>query len=74
MNLPGTLDSITSIDIMGVLEEIHKLGNTIILVTHEEDIAKHAHRIIRLMDGQVSDDYPNPNIVVVSHKSPATAE
>ena len=56
----GNLDSVTSIEIMSVLEEIHNSGNTIILVTHEEDIAKHAHRIIRLMDGQVSDDYPNP--------------
>jgi putative ABC transport system ATP-binding protein len=53
----GNLDSVTSIEIMGVLEEIHKLGNTIILVTHEEDIARHAHRIIRLMDGQIADDY-----------------
>jgi putative ABC transport system ATP-binding protein len=65
----GNLDSVTSIEIMGVLEEIHKLGNTIILITHEEDIAKHAHRIIRLMDGKVSDDYPNPHIVVVSAKN-----
>ncbi|NVO20604.1 MAG: ABC transporter ATP-binding protein [Bacteroidetes bacterium] len=62
----GNLDSVTSVEIMGVLEEIHKLGNTIILVTHEEDIARHAHRIIRLMDGKVSDDYTNPNIVTVS--------
>jgi putative ABC transport system ATP-binding protein len=61
----GNLDSVTSIEIMGVLEEIHKLGNTIILVTHEEDIAKHAHRIIRLMDGKVSDDYLNNDIVTV---------
>jgi putative ABC transport system ATP-binding protein len=66
----GNLDSVTSVEIMGVLEEIHRLGNTIILVTHEEDIAKHAHRIIRLMDGQVSDDYINPNIVTVSQRNP----
>ncbi len=64
----GNLDSVTSIEIMGVLEEIHKLGNTIILVTHEEDIAKHAHRIIRLMDGKVSDDYLNDHIVTVSSR------
>jgi putative ABC transport system ATP-binding protein len=70
----GNLDSVTSIEIMGVLEEIHKLGNTIILVTHEEDIARHAHRIIRLMDGQVAKDYTNPNIVTVSEKSPAITE
>jgi putative ABC transport system ATP-binding protein len=48
---------------MGVLEEIHRAGNTIILVTHEEDIALHAHRIIRLMDGKISADYLNTNIV-----------
>ena len=59
----GNLDSTTSQEIMGVLEDIHKLGNTIILVTHEEDIARHAHRIIRLMDGQISDDYLNKNIL-----------
>ncbi len=59
----GNLDSTTSYEIMGLLETIHKLGNTIILVTHEEDIAKHAHRIIRLMDGKVSNDYLNTDIV-----------
>jgi len=58
----GNLDSTTSYEIMGVLEQIHKAGNTIILVTHEEDIALHAHRIIRLMDGKVSADYANTNI------------
>lgn len=58
----GNLDSVTSHEIMGLLEQIHEEGNTIVLVTHEEDIARHAHRIIRLMDGQVSDDYVNPNI------------
>jgi putative ABC transport system ATP-binding protein len=47
---------------MGLLEEIHKAGNTIILVTHEEDIAQHAHRIIRLIDGQVESDKINENI------------
>jgi putative ABC transport system ATP-binding protein len=65
----GNLDSVTSIEIMGVLEEIHKLGNTIILVTHEEDIARHAHRIVRLMDGKVSDDYLNKNIMTVSERN-----
>jgi len=58
----GNLDSKTSIEIMGLLEEIHKLGNTIIVVTHEEDIAQHAHRIIRLIDGNVSSDEKNDNI------------
>jgi putative ABC transport system ATP-binding protein len=57
----GNLDSKTSIDIMGLLDEIHKNGNTVIVVTHEEDIAKHAYRIIRLIDGQVAYDVPNEN-------------
>lgn len=58
----GNLDSTTSIEIMGLLEEIHKAGNTIIVVTHEEDIAQHAHRIIRLIDGKVESDEVNENI------------
>lgn len=53
----GNLDSKTSIEIMGLLEKLHENGNTIILVTHEEDIAKHAHRIVRLIDGAVDRDY-----------------
>jgi len=58
----GNLDSTTSIEIMGLIEEIHKAGNTIIVVTHEEDIARHAHRIIRLIDGKVESDKINKNI------------
>lgn len=58
----GNLDSKTSIEIMGLFEEIHEQGNTIILVTHEEDIARHAHRIIRLKDGLVDTDQINDNI------------
>jgi len=58
----GNLDSVTSIEIMGLIEEIHKAGNTIILVTHEEDIARHAHRIVRLSDGLVASDELNANI------------
>ena len=58
----GNLDSTTSIEIMGLLEEIHKAGNTIIVVTHEEGIARHAHRIIRLIDGKVESDKINKNI------------
>lgn len=61
----GNLDSKTSIEIMGLLEEIHKNGNTIILVTHEEDIAQHAHRIVRLKDGLVERDYKNENITFI---------
>ncbi len=52
----GNLDSKTSADIMALLNEIHSLGNTVIVVTHEEDIARHSHRIVRLMDGEVSSD------------------
>lgn len=55
----GNLDSKTSYEIMALLEEIHQRGNTVILVTHEEDIARHAHRIVRLKDGLVEKDYPN---------------
>ena len=62
----GNLDSKTSIEIMGLLQQIHKNGNTIILVTHEEDIAQHAHRIVRLKDGLVERDYKNENITVVN--------
>ena len=56
----GNLDSKTSIEIMALLEDIHKLGNTIILVTHEEDIAYYAHRIVRLRDGVTESDVLNP--------------
>lgn len=62
----GNLDSKTSVEIMALLEDIHKQGNTIILVTHEEDIAQHAHRIVRLKDGIVERDYKNENITTVS--------
>ncbi|HTX88771.1 MAG TPA: ABC transporter ATP-binding protein [Bacteroidales bacterium] len=58
----GNLDSKTSIEILGLMEDIHKIGNTVIVVTHEEEIAKHAHRIIRLMDGKISSDEINRNI------------
>ncbi|MCT4623378.1 MAG: ABC transporter ATP-binding protein [Schleiferiaceae bacterium] len=52
----GNLDSKTSVEIMKLFDEIHKQGNTIILVTHEEDIAEHAERIIRLTDGLITSD------------------
>ncbi len=55
----GNLDSKTSIEIMNLFNDIHKNGNTVILVTHEEDIAKYAHRIIRLRDGMIESDNPN---------------
>jgi putative ABC transport system ATP-binding protein len=52
----GNLDSKTGVEIMELFEELHSQGNTIILVTHEEDIALHAHRIIRLRDGLLESD------------------
>ncbi|NNK28068.1 MAG: ATP-binding cassette domain-containing protein, partial [Flavobacteriaceae bacterium] len=55
----GNLDSKTSVEIMALLDEIHANGNTVIVVTHEEDIAAHAHRIIRLRDGMVESDIRN---------------
>ena len=62
----GNLDTKTSIEIMAILEEIHNQGNTIILVTHEPDIAMHAHRIIRLRDGVLESDVINDKIVLAS--------
>ena len=58
----GNLDSKTSVEIMNLFNEIHTNGNTVILVTHEEDIAAYAHRIIRLRDGIIESDTLNPNI------------
>jgi putative ABC transport system ATP-binding protein len=52
----GNLDSATSNEIMALFDNLHKSGNTIILVTHEPDIATHAHRVIRLLDGKISSD------------------
>lgn len=55
----GNLDSKTSVDILSLLDEIQREGNTLIIVTHEEDIAKHARRIIRLKDGAIEEDSMN---------------
>ncbi|MGB6037703.1 MAG: ABC transporter ATP-binding protein [Cryomorphaceae bacterium] len=52
----GNLDTKTSYEIMALLDDIHKAGNTIILVTHEEDIAEHAKRIVRMRDGVIETD------------------
>ena len=57
----GNLDSATSSEIMAIFDVLHKNGNTIILVTHESDIAAHAHRVIRLFDGKIASDEMTKN-------------
>jgi putative ABC transport system ATP-binding protein len=54
----GNLDSRTTAEIIGLFEQLHEEGQTIVMVTHEEDVAGHAHRIVRLKDGRVESDYP----------------
>jgi putative ABC transport system ATP-binding protein len=58
----GNLDSKTSEEIMKLFDDIHQKGNTVILVTHEEDIAQYAHRIIRLKDGMIESDKKNKSV------------
>ncbi|GAA4446776.1 ABC transporter ATP-binding protein [Nibrella saemangeumensis] len=58
----GNLDSKTSYEIMDLFDQIHSKGNTVIMVTHEEDIAQYAHRIVRLRDGLIESDIANTNI------------
>ncbi len=70
----GNLDTKTSIDIMNLFEEIYAAGNTIVVVTHEEDIALHARRIIRLRDGLIESDEVNPHPTKAAQPSPAVAE
>lgn len=62
----GNLDTKTSYDIMNLFQELHDKGNTIIMVTHEDDIAHYAHRIIRLRDGLIEWDRKNDNVTRVS--------
>jgi len=59
----GNLDSKISEEIMKLFADIHRKGNTLVMVTHEEDIAQHAHRIVKLKDGEVESDIINPNPV-----------
>ena len=58
----GNLDTKTSIEVMALIRDIHAKGNTIVLVTHEEDIARYAHRIVRLRDGKIEVDMVNDNM------------
>ena len=69
----GNLDTKTSYEIMGLFEDIHKSGNTVIIVTHEHDIAQHAHRIVRLRDGLIESDQPNDNIVNIANMAMPSA-
>ncbi len=62
----GNLDTKTSYDIMNLFQELHDRGNTIIMVTHEDDIAHFAHRIVRLRDGLVESDLVNQNISIAT--------
>ncbi len=64
----GNLDSVTSVEIMKLFDKIHKNGNTIIVVTHEEDIAKYAERIIRLKDGKIASDSKNENKILIKNE------
>ena len=58
----GNLDSKTSYEIMDLFDQLHSKGNTIVMVTHEDDIAQYAHRILRLRDGLVESDKINPDV------------
>ena len=63
----GNLDSATGAEIMALFDDLNSRGNTIVLVTHEEDIAAHARRIVRLLDGKVRDDGPNTRSAARAH-------
>ena len=63
----GNLDSKTSVEIMDIFDELHRRGNTIILVTHEPDIAEYAHRVVRLRDGLVESDVKNKREIGRAH-------
>lgn len=70
----GNLDTKTSIEIMALFEEIYKKGNTIVVVTHEEDIARHARRIVRLRDGLIESDVINEHPAMGNHQNTVSAE
>ncbi len=64
----GNLDTKTSVEIMALFEKIHLAGNTVILVTHEPDIAEHAHRVVRLRDGLIESDTYNEKIMTTAER------
>ncbi len=70
----GNLDSKTGQEIMLLFNELWKKGNTIILVTHEEEIARHAHRIVRLRDGLIEEDIDNPNPMILENEKVAVSQ
>jgi putative ABC transport system ATP-binding protein len=55
----GNLDSKTGLEIMALFDHLHANGNTIVLVTHEPDIAEYAHRVVHILDGQIFSDEPS---------------
>jgi len=69
----GNLDSKTGEEIMGLFEDLHREGNTIILVTHEADIAAHAHRVVRIHDGQIESDQLTKDRKVILTSTSQTA-
>ena len=56
----GNLDSKTGVEIMSLFDELHRRGNTMVLVTHEADIAQYAHRVVHIRDGKIFSDEPSP--------------
>lgn len=60
LNLPtGNLDTKSTQEIMEILKELHRSGRTVIIITHDEEIASQAHRVIRILDGRIEEDYCN---------------